>query len=451
VHPEIQSVLQVGTSYKEIWKIALPIILGNLVQSILTITNTAFLGRVGEITLGASAIGGVFYFLVNTIAMGLAIGPQIIIARRTGEGNYLQIGKVFSQSVYIMLPLSVFLFLVLRLLAPLFFSSVLQSDAIVNEADRYLSIMSFAVFFSVLNTNYRALFIGLAKTRILTYSIIIMVGVNIFFDYSLIFGKFGFPEMGIQGAALSSIIAEGSAFIYFGIYTRFFLDIKKYNLFRFGKWSNTETRNILQLSYPSIFQYLISIGSWFMFFVIIEQTGELPIAISNIVRSIMMLIMMPIWGLATTGNTMVSNIIGQEKKEEVLVLIRRIINLGFIITIIYLPVILFIPEWVIRIYTNDAKLIAGAIKPLYVVYVASVFCVPGAISLFSLSGTGDTKTSFLIEVATTSTYLVYAVLVALVFKLSLEVVWGAETLYWIMITILAYLRIKSGKWKKIKV
>ena len=443
--------MQVGTSYKEIWKIALPIILGNLVQSILTITNTAFLGRVGEITLGASAIGGVFYFLVITVAMGLAIGPQIIIARRTGEGNYQEIGKVFSQAVYILLPLALVLFFVLRILSPIFFSHVLSSEPICHEANHYLAIMSFVIFFSVLNINYRALYIGLAKTKVLTYSIIIMVIANIFFDYSLIFGKFGFPRMGIRGAAVSSIIAEGCAFIFFTIHARFFIDNKKLRLFNFVKWSNTETKNILQLSYPSIFQYLISIGSWFIFFVIIEQTGELPIAISNIVRSIMMLIMMPIWGLATTGNTMVSNILGQEKQEEVLILIRRIINLGFMITIVFLPIIIFKPEWIIRIYTNDVNLIAGCIKPLYVVYVASIFCVPGAISLFSLSGTGDTKTSFLIEVVTTSTYLVYAILVALVFKMALEFIWGAEALYWIMITILAYFRLKSGKWKKIKV
>jgi len=443
--------LQVGTSYKEIWKIALPIILGNLVQSILTITNTAFLGRVGEITLGASAIGGVFYFLVITVAMGLAIGPQIIIARRTGEGNDHEIGKVFNQAIYILLPLAFVLFFVLRILSPVFFRNILSSEAICREADHYLAIMSFAIFFSIININYRALYIGLAKTRVLTYSIIIMVIVNIFFDFSLIFGNFGFPKMGIRGAAVSSIISEGCAFIFFTVHARFFINNKKLRLFNFVKWSNAETKNILQLSYPSIFQNLISIGSWFIFFVIIEKTGELPIAISNIVRSIMMLIMMPIWGLATTGNTMVSNILGQEKKEEVLILIRRIIYLGFIITLVYLPIIIFKPEWFIRIYTNDVKLIAGALKPLYVVYVASLFCVPGAICLFSLSGTGDTKTSFLIEVATTSVYLVYAVLVALVFKMALEYVWGAETLYWILITILAYFRLKSGKWKKIRV
>jgi putative MATE family efflux protein len=443
--------LQVGTSYKEIWKIALPIILGNLVQSILIITNTAFLGRVGEITLGASAIGGVFYFLVITVAMGLAIGPQIIIARRTGEANYHEIGKVFNQAIYMLLLLSVGLFLILKFLSPQFFGLVLSSDAIRAEANQYLSIMSFAVFFSVININYRALYIGLAKTKVLTYSIVIMVAVNIFLDYCLIFGNFGFPEMGIRGAAVSSIVAEACSFIFYTIHSRFFIQNENVRLFGFVKWSNTESKSILQLSYPSIMQYLISIGSWFLFFVIIEQTGELPIAISNIVRSVMMLIMMPLWGLATTGNTMVSNIIGQEKKEEVLLLIRRIINLGFIITLLYLPIIVFKPEWIIRIYTNDANLIEGSIKSLYVVYLASLFCVPGAISLFSLSGTGDTKTSFRIEVVTTSTYLIYAVLVALVFKMALHYVWAAETLYWIMITVLAYLRLKSGKWKKIKI
>ena len=79
---------------KEIWNVSYPIFLGLLAQNIINVTDTAFLGRVGEVELGASAMGGLFYICVFTIAFGFSIGSQILIARRNGEGRYKDVGPV---------------------------------------------------------------------------------------------------------------------------------------------------------------------------------------------------------------------------------------------------------------------------------------------------------------------------------------------------------------------
>ena len=81
---------------KEIWSIAIPIMLGNLAQTIINFTDTAFLGHLGVIELGASMLAGLFYFVFTTIATGFAIGIQIITARRFGEGNYGRVGVIFE-------------------------------------------------------------------------------------------------------------------------------------------------------------------------------------------------------------------------------------------------------------------------------------------------------------------------------------------------------------------
>ena len=83
-------------SYKQIWTISYPILISLIMEQMIGMTDTAFLGRVGEIELGASAIAGVYYLAIFMMAFGFSIGAQILIARRNGEGNYKEIGPIMG-------------------------------------------------------------------------------------------------------------------------------------------------------------------------------------------------------------------------------------------------------------------------------------------------------------------------------------------------------------------
>ena len=95
---------------KQIWSVSYPILLSLLAQNVINVTDTAFLGRVGEVALGASAMGGLFYICVFTIAFGFSTGSQIVIARRNGEGRYSDVGPVMIQGVMFMLLMALLLF-----------------------------------------------------------------------------------------------------------------------------------------------------------------------------------------------------------------------------------------------------------------------------------------------------------------------------------------------------
>ena len=99
---------------KTIWNIAYPIILGSLAQTLITLTDTAFLGRVSEVALGASAMAGIYYYVFSTLAWGFSIGIQIIVARRLGEGKLNRIGVVFEHGLCFVFFLSMTLFLIQR-------------------------------------------------------------------------------------------------------------------------------------------------------------------------------------------------------------------------------------------------------------------------------------------------------------------------------------------------
>lgn len=95
---------------RKIWNVSYPIFLSLLAQNVINVTDTAFLGRVGEVELGASAMGGLYYICAFTIAFGFSTGSQIVIGRRNGEGRYGQIGPVMIQGVFFLLSLAAILF-----------------------------------------------------------------------------------------------------------------------------------------------------------------------------------------------------------------------------------------------------------------------------------------------------------------------------------------------------
>ena len=86
-------------SYSQIWKIAFPVLISTLMEQLIGMTDTAFLGRIGEVELGASALGGIFFVTIFMLGLGFSIGAQILMGRRNGEGNYLQIGNIFYHSL----------------------------------------------------------------------------------------------------------------------------------------------------------------------------------------------------------------------------------------------------------------------------------------------------------------------------------------------------------------
>lgn len=295
---------------KEIWNVSYPIFLGLLAQNIINVTDTAFLGRVGEVELGASAMGGLFYICVFTIAFGFSVGSQILIARRNGEGRYKDVGPVMIQGGTFLLGLAVLMFGLTHLLAPSIVRLLISSDSIFDATMEFLNWRIWGFFFAFVNVMFRALYIGITRTKVLTMNAVVMALVNVLLDYILIFGKFGMPEMGIKGAAVASVMAEAASLAFFLIYTYAKVDFKKFGLNHWQKIDFSLLGKILSISCFTMVQYFLAMATWFVFFIAIERLGQRELAIANIVRSIYIVMLIPVQALSTTTNSLVSNLIG---------------------------------------------------------------------------------------------------------------------------------------------
>ncbi len=410
-------------------------------------TDTAFMGRVGEVELGATAIAGIFYVVLYMLGFGFSIGSQILMARRNGEGKLKDIGNIMDHSIYVMLIIGIFLFITLRLFSADMLRPFIASNDIFNASVIYLQYRMYGIFFAFFNVLSRAFFVAVTKTRMLTVSSIIMASVNVFLDYVLIFGHWGFPEMGIGGAALASAIAEGSSALFFLIYFLATNDRFKYQLFRFPRINFSTVRQIFDISLFVMLQHFFSLAVWFVFFMIIEKMGERSLAIANIIRSLYMVLMIPVWAFSSTTNTLVSNIIGEGLSEMVIPVIRKVTRITLFSVFLMIIPLLIIPGLFIRVYTPDASLIADSIPSVFVILGATVIFALIQNMFSGISGTGNTRDALLIESLTLVGYLVVAWLIGIKLQQPITFVWFCEYFYYIALGLISYYYMKSRRWE----
>lgn len=405
------------------------------------------MGRVGEVELGAAAIAGIFYIVLYMIGFGFSTGAQILIARRNGEGKIKEIGNIMDHSIYVMFVLGIFLFVIIKYFSPSMLKPFIASEEIYNATMLYLQHRIWGVFFAFFNVLSRAFFVGITKTRLLAVSAAIMAGVNVLFDYVLIFGHWGFPQMGIAGAAMASVIAEAASALFFLIFILNMGDRHMYQLFHFPRINLSVIRKTFDVSFFVMLQYFFSLGAWFIFFMIIEKMGERSLAISNIIRSMYMVLMIPVWAFSVTTNSLVSNIIGRGYPQLVIPLIRKITGFTLLSVITTLAPLIFIPGLLIRVYTPDASLIADSIASVYVIFGATIVFALSQNIFSGVSGTGNTQHALIIELVTLVVYLVFTWYIGIKLNQPIEIVWFCEYIYFGGLGVFSYFYLKSQHWQ----
>jgi putative MATE family efflux protein len=425
--------LQLKTGYREILGLAMPISLAMLVPQINFITNNIFLGRIGEQELASAGITGVYYLIFAVIGNGLNSGLQALIARRAGQDLPREIGKLFYHGVWVALFIAILGILVTYTLSPVILRSVIHNVATENQVIDFLMIRIWGLPLLYLYVMRNALLVGTNQTKYLVWGTLSEALTNIFLDYALIYGHFGFPEMGFNGAAYASIIAEGVglvviyAVIHFnGLHRQFaFFDEMRIN------WGMIKL--ILTQSAPLIVQFAISIMSWEYFYLLVEHHGNLALAISNTMRNFFGLFGIFSWAFASATNTMVSNVIGQGKKDEVMPLIKRIAGLSFMISAFVFVILNLFPEWFLSFYKQGDAFIAASIPVLRIVSFALLLMSFSTVWLNAVTGTGNTVVNLSIELVTIIIYSLYVYLTLEYWNLPITWGWGSEWVYCILL------------------
>lgn len=435
-------------SYRDIWLIAYPILLSSLVEQLIGMTDTAFLGRVGEVELGASALGGIFFIAVFMLILGFCVGAQILMGRRNGEGNYKDIGVVFYHSLGFLTLLSVLLLVLTKLFAPMLLRVLISSDAVFEASMVYLDWRMWGVFFSMVACLFRAFYVATTQTSVLKFNSVVMVAANILFNYLLIFGHWGFPKMGIAGAAIDSALASLCSMLFFWVYTRYKVDYTKYALHVLPRFKFRLLGKMLSVSLWMMVQNFLSLTTWFLFFVVIEHLGTRELAVTNVIRTISSFTYMSLLAFASTASTLTSNLIGAGQSSSVRPMIWRSIRLSCFLLIPVWAFIALFPEWVLGVFTNDAAIVAEGVAPLRMLGVSYFFQIPGLIYFQSVSGTGNTRTALSIEIISLFLYCLFIYVAVWEMRGNLTVAWASEVVYAAPMMIFSVLYLRFGNWRK---
>ncbi len=440
--------LRVIISNKQILKIALPIAAAIVVPQINFIINNIFLGGLGQQSLAVAGITGVYYLIFAVIGIGLNNGLQALISRRAGENRVDEIGSLFSQGIRIAIALAITGMLITWFLAPVILRWSIHDEKVLLMAIRFLNIRIMGLLFLYLYQMRNALLVGTNQSKYLIIGTASESLANIILDYGLIYGKFGLPALGFNGAAYASVIAEFTGLFVIFLVIHYKGIGKQLHLFKNFSYDSGNTKLILKQSSPLIAQHAISIISWEFFYILIEHHGTRDLAVSNTMRNIFGFFGCFTWAFAATTSTMVSNVIGQGLHERVIELIHKIMKLSLLFSITVAITVNLFPHIFLSVYGQGEDFIQSAIPVLRVVSGALVLMSVSTIWLNAVTGTGNSKVNLLIEAFTIIIYCIYVYIVLERLKLPITIGWGSEWVYWTCTFIPSYWYIKSGRWKK---
>src|SRR5690606_5963671 len=395
-------------SYKRILFLALPIMVGSLVQNAIAMMDSLFLFYLGENDFAAIGFVSAFYLIVVSIGYGFSRGGQIIMARQDGGQQLRRIGITFNTNLVMLFILATIFFVLLRYLSPWFLKFLMSNEGIYEKSVIYLYHRSWGVFSGFLGLGMIALYTGVSNTNFLVFATVILLGTNMVFNYGLIFGNLGMPQLGIAGAAIASNVSEIAGLIAFAINIRWSRDFKKYHIPSKVLANFQISKDILKISMPLVLQASAGVASWFVLFTLVENMGERQLAISNLARIFYLILSIPLWGFSVSVNTMVSNAMGSRNYGNVLAIVKRTSILAFAITmLVAVPVLLF-PEFFANPVLNDDQMIVvhQSKGVLRIVLAILVFYILGTVIFQGMIGTVKVFLSLTIQFICVAFYVV---------------------------------------------
>lgn len=441
--------LQVEISYRQIGRIAIPIALAMFVPQINLITNSIFLGHHSEQSLAVAALTGVYYLVFAGIGFGLNNGLQTLISRRAGENRPEEIGKIFTQGIFIAMAIAGAGIFITQLITPPILRAFLSEEQAGKSID-FLRIRILGLPFLYIYQLRNALLVGINQSKYLVAGTLAETLANVFFDYTLIFGKLGFPEMGFNGAAVASIIAEFTGmFVIFWVISKKGI-ARKFSLFGKFQFNKEIARLIAKISGPLAFQHATSVLAWFFFYMLVARNAsQTGLAISTTIRVVFGFFGTCFWALAATTNSMVSNIIGQGKRDQVMQLVWKISRLSLGIAVIICIILNVFPDVYLSMFRpDDPAFINEGVPVLRLIGFVMLLLSLGTVWLNAVTGTGNSRVTFLVEIGAILFYCIYVFVVLEVRHLSILWGWLSEVLYWTLLFSLSYWYMLSKRWKE---
>lgn len=383
--------------YKRNLKVAIPVVISQAGQTTVMLADNIMVGRLGAMELAAISFVGVVYMIGMVFGMGFTFGLTPLTGVAYGEKNNKRVGELFQNSLLINLISTLFFFFIL-LLAGQFLDRMGQEQAVVDLARRPYYIMAWSFIPQMFFFSGRQFAEGIGNTKIAMYITIICNALNIILNYLLIYGKFGFPALGVEGAAIATLIsrvlmAVGMIFVIF----RFEIFNRYFKFFRRDGFHWKYIKQLIGIGAPISIQTGTEVVTFSLCGIMTGWLGGVSLAANQVTQTMTSLTFMIALGVASATTIRVShqlgakNYVGMRKAGFA----SMHLALGFM-SISAICFILF-RNYLPYIFTNDFEVAAIASKLFIVAGIFQLFDGLQVVSMAALRGMADTKIPMIIS------------------------------------------------------
>ncbi|MEA3221890.1 MAG: MATE family efflux transporter [Thermodesulfobacteriota bacterium] len=443
--------------YREVLTLAIPLILSTGSWSIQHFVDRMFLTWYSPEAIAAALPAGILNFTIMSLFIGTASYVSVFVAQYYGAGRFDKIGPAIWQGVYIAIIAGVVHLLLIHLARPIFgfvgHGPVVQAYEVV-----YFQILCLGAFPMVASSAMAGFFSGLGRPWPVMWVNISATAVNLAADYALIFGNWGFPELGVKGAGIATVVAV--CFSFLAYLTLFFLRShdRRYHILRGWPFEKFLFARLVRFGFPSGVQFFLDVAASTVFILLVGRLGTVFLAATNIALNINTLAFMPMIGFGIATSVLVGQHLGKDSPD----IAERSAYSSFHLTFIYMASIaaafVFVPDLFLKpftIYADPASL--APIRDITVVllrFVAlfSLFDTMNIIFASAIKGAGDTRYVMYMIVVVSSLVLVIPCYIALeVLNYGIYVAWAIASTYIITLSFSFFIRFYGGKWKSMRV
>lgn len=441
---------------KELLFISIPLILSASTTTVQHFIDRLFLSWYAPEALASSMTAGLFQFTLLSIFIGTAGYTSTLVAQYYGAKKSEHIGSIVWQGVYVSILGGIFVLSTVPF-SSLFFNFLGHPLVILAFETEYYKYLSYGSFFGVGAAALSGYFSGQGKTIAIFWGNVLSAFVNLFLDYAFIFGNFGFPRLGVKGAAIATDIA----FISICIYYLFLMATPKY-LTKASFYKNIYPQKMLMLKLvefglPNGIQFFMEMVGYSTFLLLVGSLKTAYFSATTIAFNINNIAFMPMLGLGLG----ISVLVGQSMGRKRIDLAKRVTFSGVYIAYIYIVpvclIYLFFPSFFVNLFESETAKNFDEIKSCTTIllrFVAfyTIFDTLNIIFSGTLRGAGDTK--FLFKVISFMSIFVLIIptwIVVYIFNAHIYITWVILSCQVCLLGLIFFLRFKSGKWEKIKI
>ncbi len=422
-----------------------------VMESLFAVVDIFFVSKIGVNAIAAVGLTESLMTITYSLGWGLALGTTAMIARRVGEKDNEGASIAAVQSIYLAFIIAVPIMTAGLLFAEDFLRMMGASEMIIAEGAGYTRLIFGSNIIVILLFLINGIFRGAGDAALAMRSLWIANSINIILDPMFIFGIGPFPEWGIEGAAIATVIGRAVGICYQVYHLAKGRGIVKIHS---GNWQykNDIVVRLVRLSSGVTAQFIIGSASWIFLMRIMSTFGSVALAGYTIAIRIIIFTILPAWGFSNAAATMVGQNLGALQPERAEKSVWRTGFFNAIFMGIVMIVFLFFSDDIADFFTDEKDVVESAAQCLNIFSLGYFSYAFGMVLVQAFNGAGDTRTPTIMNLV-----IYWLMQIPLAYLLSVQLSFGAPGVYWTVVicetifSIAGYLLFKKGKWKTIKV